>query len=104
MIDPLVDDSVVSLKEINDLAVDDKLRSLIENLERQVSSLRTNLDYYRVRNARNLKTVESTLSRINWFSFGSLLIITLVCFAQVTLVKYLFTRNMNRTGKYQKRF
>lgn len=103
MMDPLADDSVISLKEINDLAVDDKLRLLIENLDEQVNSLRTNLDYYRVRNARNLRTVKSTLSRINWFSLGSMLVITLVCFIQVTLVKYLFTRTLRKPDKYQKK-
>lgn len=103
VMDPLADDSVISLKEINDLAVDDKLRLLIENLDSQVNNLRTNLDYYRVRNARNLRTVKSTLSRINWFSFGSMLVITLVCFIQVNLVKYLFTRALRKPDKYQKR-
>ncbi|KAL6935587.1 uncharacterized protein HGUI_01527 [Hanseniaspora guilliermondii] len=103
MIDPLADDSVISLKEINDLAVDDKLRLLIENLDDHVNSLRTNLDYYRVRNARNLRTVESTLSRINWFSFGSMVIITSVCFIQVILIKYLFTRGLKTPEKYHKR-
>lgn len=102
--DPLIDESVVSLKQIDDLAVDDKLRLLIENLDNQVNNLRNSLDYYKVRNARNLRTVQSTLSRINWFSFVNMVIITFVCVIQLTLVKYLFTRKINKTGKYQKRF
>ncbi|OBA25388.1 hypothetical protein HANVADRAFT_27123, partial [Hanseniaspora valbyensis NRRL Y-1626] len=80
--DPLADNTI-SLKKINDLTKNNKLNELITGLDQQVSNLRNNLDYYKLRNSRNLKTVESTLKRITWFSLGNILLIASVCVLQI---------------------
>ena len=101
--DPLTDNTI-SLKKINDLTKDNKLNELITGLDEQVSNLRNNLDYYKLRNSRNLKTVESTLKRITWFSLGNILLIASVCVLQIVLLNYLFKKGIasNNTNKRYK--
>ncbi|XBW38060.1 hypothetical protein QEN19_003647 [Hanseniaspora menglaensis] len=95
LVDPL-DDKTISLKEINDLANDNKLNAMVLGLEDQVSNLRETLDYYKLRNSRNLKTVESTLKRINLFSFGNMVLITLICTVQFVFLSVLFKPIVNK--------
>lgn len=98
IVDPL-EDNMVSLKQINDLAEDSTLKQLISRLDQKVDRLRSNLDYYKLRNLRNFKTVESTMQRITWFSLGIMMLISLICLLQFLLLKYFFKKEINHINK-----
>ncbi|CCH61616.1 hypothetical protein TBLA_0F00710 [Henningerozyma blattae CBS 6284] len=83
-------------RNLDDDETEELQRSLedkVDSIERQLYILEKNLSYYKSRNSRNNSTVESTVSRIQWFSFYGILLICGMSFAQITLLQFLFKQS-----------
>lgn len=69
------------------------LSDSVDMIERQLSVLERNMQYYKTRNNRNQHTVASTESRIVWFSLYGILLIAGMGFAQVAILQMLFSES-----------
>lgn len=68
----------------------ESMRKTVENIDVQLDELKRALQYYRTRNNRNQATVQSTESRIYYFSILEVLLMVGMAFLQITIVQFFF--------------
>ncbi|KAH3900932.1 related to Protein ERP3 [Saccharomycodes ludwigii] len=70
-----------------------KLWDMLDDIERQLSLLERNLEYYKTRTKRNNYTVRSTTKRVFWFSIYSIFLTIAIGIGQILMLKFLFNRS-----------
>lgn len=68
----------------------ESMRKTVENIDVQLDELKRALQYYKTRNNRNQATVQSTESRIYYFSILEVLLMVGMAFLQITIVQFFF--------------
>lgn len=66
------------------------MKATAESIDRQLDELKRALQYYKTRNNRNQATVQSTESRIYYFSILEVLLMVGMAFLQITVVQLFF--------------
>ena len=84
-----------NLREVSDEGeeMQHSLDNAVDSIERQLHKLEGDMNYYITRNGRNHLTVQSTESRIAWFSFYGILIIIGMSAGQILLLQWLFAQS-----------
>lgn len=75
-------------KPAEDYTID--MERYIANLEERVSSISHQIQYLKTRNSRNQSTVQSTASRIRWYSTIELIAVVGVAIFNVSIVRLFF--------------
>lgn len=68
----------------------ENMRKTVDKIEDQLDGLYKALQYYKTRNNRNQATVQSTESRIYYFSIFEVLLMVGMAFLQITIVQLFF--------------
>ncbi|CAI8494955.1 unnamed protein product [Hanseniaspora opuntiae] len=85
------DKSMESLNENTDEKPEDVVANhAIEEIDRNLSKITKLMNYLRAREWRNQSTVESTSSRVVWFSIVIMLLTFVISFLQTLYVQYFF--------------
>ncbi|CAK9681647.1 unnamed protein product [Candida parapsilosis] len=72
------------------LAHVENMRATVDNIESQLDGLAKTLQFYKTRNSRNQATVQSTESRIFYFSVFEVLLMVGMAVLQITIVQLFF--------------
>lgn len=68
----------------------ESMKKTVASIDVQLDELKRALQYYRTRNNRNQATVQSTESRIYYFSILEVLLMVGMAFLQITIVQFFF--------------
>ena len=68
----------------------ENMKRTVETIDGQLDELKRALQYYKTRNNRNQATVQSTESRIYYFSILEVLLMVGMAFLQITIVQFFF--------------
>ncbi|RCK55436.1 putative membrane protein C17A5.08 [Candida viswanathii] len=68
----------------------ENMKNTVDKIEEQLDGLYKTLQYYKTRNNRNQATVQSTESRIYYFSIFEVLLMVGMAFLQITIVQLFF--------------
>ncbi|CCC71854.1 hypothetical protein NCAS_0I01860 [Naumovozyma castellii] len=74
-------------------ALQQSIEDSLDNIERRLYSLESNMQYYKNRNQRNHHTVKSTEKRITMFSIYGILLIVAMCGIQLFVLEWVFKRS-----------